>query len=456
MGVPRQPQGPARSRSPPSDPAARTQRSMTNDADPSLPSRSNSMLDEPPDRARRMRLAATMLLVAMAAIFILAFGLEDRHWAWGFVLAFSEAALVGGLADWFAVTALFRHPLGIPIPHTAIIPRKKDRIAETMADFLQRHFLTPEVVARRLQTTNIARLAGDYLTGSAGTGEGRIRAGAANLLVELLESLDPDRLGARVKAGLAQLLARIEVAPLLGQMLAAAIADGRHRPLIDGIIRWAGLALEDNEEMVRSMVRDRANALLRFTGLDERLAKSVLDGLYRMLAEILVDPNHPLRLKVDEWLAGLAHDLQHDAEMRAKVERMKADLLANPSLGNWWMGVWERLRHALIDMARGKSGGFGETVGASMAELGANLRDDPALQHQVNRFARRTIVGLVSRYGNQIVGLVSDTVKRWDATTITERMENAVGRDLQFIRINGTLVGGLVGVTLHTITLLFA
>jgi len=401
-----------------------------------------------------MRTVATMLLVAMAGLFALALAMEDRHPLWGFVLAFAEAAMVGGLADWFAVTALFRHPLGIPIPHTAIIPLKKNRIADTMADFLQRHFLTPSVVARRLRDTNLARVAGDYLSGHAGGSESRIRAGAANLLVELLESLDPERLGARVKAGLAQTVARIDIAPLLGQMLAGAIADGRHRPLIDGILRWAGLALEDNEDMVRKMVQARANALLRWTGLDERLADSVLDGLYRMLAEILVDPEHPLRRKVEEGLASLGHDLQHDPEMREKVERMKNELLANPALGSWWMGVWERIRHALIGMARNPDAALSGQLGASLAELGAHLREDQALQLQVNRFARRTIVGVVSRYGEQIVRLVSDTVKRWDAGTITGRVEAAVGRDLQFIRINGTLVGGLVGLAIHTVTLL--
>ena len=139
----------------------------------------------------------------MAALFALALAMQGRSPGWGFVLAFAEAAMVGGLADWFAVTALFRHPLGLPIPHTAIIPTKKDRIADTMAEFLQRHFLTPAVVSRRLRDTNIARAAGDYLTGtSRGSGQGRLRSGAANLIVELLQSLDPERLGARVKAGL--------------------------------------------------------------------------------------------------------------------------------------------------------------------------------------------------------------------------------------------------------------
>ncbi|WAT17252.1 DUF445 domain-containing protein [Aurantiacibacter sp. MUD11] len=406
----------------------------------------------PPDRARRMRITATLLLVAMAAIFLLAHNMLTVHPVWGYVHAFAEAAMVGGLADWFAVTALFRHPLGIPIPHTAIIPENKDRIADTMAQFLRSNFLTPVVVARRMREMNVAKAAGDFLVKGGDTTEGRLRAGAAELLVELLESLDPDRLGMQVKAGLARQAEKIEIAPLLGKMLEAAIADDRHRPLMDGMIRWAGLTLEDNEEMVRDIVQQRANAVIRWTGLDGRLANSVLDGLYRLLAEILVDPEHPLRGKVQEGLEKLAHDLQHDPETRAKVERMKNDLLDNPAVADWWMGVWERLRKSLIDMVRNPDRAMDGQMGHSLAELGKTLQSDPALQLQVNRFARRTLVGMVNRYGEQIVSLVSTTVKSWDASTVTGRIERAVGRDLQFIRINGTLVGGLVGVTIHFLT----
>lgn len=409
----------------------------------------------PPDRARRMRITAAALLVAMAGVFILAHSQEGTHWAWGFVRAFAEAGMVGGLADWFAVTALFRHPLGIPIPHTAIIPANKDRIAETMAGFLRRNFLTPTVVARRMREMNVAKAAGEFLIQRRRGDVGRVSAGAAGLFAELLETLDPERLGTQVRAGLARQAEKIEVSPLIGKMLEAAIADNRHRPLIDGLIRWAGLTLEDNEEIVRQMVQARANALLRWTGLDERLSNSVLDGLYRLLAEILVDPEHPLRNKVEEGLHKLARDLQHDAELRSKVEQAKADLLANPALGQWWMGVWERLRQSLIESARNPDKALAGQFGASMAELGNTLRSDPALQLQVNRLARRTLVGVVTRYGEQIVRLVSETVKRWDARTVTDRIENAVGRDLQFIRINGTLVGGLVGVTIHALTRLF-
>jgi uncharacterized membrane-anchored protein YjiN (DUF445 family) len=402
-----------------------------------------------------MRRAATGLLVAMAALFALARSQQGTHPAWEWVLAFTEAAMVGGLADWFAVTALFRHPLGLPIPHTAIIPENKDRIANSMARFLQSNFLIPTVVARRMRSMNLARALGDFLTRpNDGSELSRIRGGAGELVADVLESLDPERLGGQVKAGLLHQLEKLEISPLLGQMLSAAIADRRHLPLLDALVRWAGLTLEDNEEMVRQIIHEKANAVIRWTGLDERLANSVLDGLYRLLAEVLVDPDHPLRRKIEQGLEQLARDLQHDEAMRDKVEGMKNDLLANPALGTWWTGVWERMRVALIASARDPRGGLGGSMTSMFGELGEALRADPALQRQVNRFARRTAVGIATRYGGQIVELVSETVKRWDARTVSARIEGAVGRDLQFIRVNGTLVGGLVGVLIHLLNTL--
>ena len=401
-----------------------------------------------------MRLVATGLLAAMAAAFLLLRSFGGTHAAWGYAIAFTEAAMVGGLADWFAVTALFRHPLGLPIPHTAIIPENKDRIADTMAAFLRENFLTPVVVARRLIGFNLAGAAAGILTEPNRGAHSRFGEGAANMLADILESLDPERLGTQVRAALAQHLTRLEVSPLIGQMLAATIADKRHLPVVDSLIRWAGLTIEDNEELVRDMVKRRANALLRWTGLDARIADSVLDGIYKLLAEVLVDPDHPLRHKVEQGMEKLAHDLVHDPAMRAKVEQAKNDLIANPALADWWQGVWERIRLALIDAARNPEAALAVQLGGALAELGRALRDDPRLQMQVNRFARRTIVGVASRYGDEIVGLVSETVKRWDAATVTGRIEGAVGRDLQFIRINGTLVGGLMGVAIHAVDVL--
>ncbi len=400
------------------------------------------------------------MLAAMAVIFIATHGLAvTGHPAWGYLNAFAEAAMVGGLADWFAVTALFRHPLGLPIPHTAIIPENKDRIADTMAAFLRENFLTPAVVARRMAVMNVAKAAGEFLAASPERGpkgdivdeRSRITSGAAELLAEVLESLDPDRLGNQVRSGLAGQLSKLDVAPLAGRMIETAMADKRHQPLIDGFVRWAGLTLEDNEETIREVIHQRVAGVLRWAGIDKTISSSVLDGLYKLLAEVLVNPDHPLRGKIEEGLAKLGQDLQHDPATREKVEEMKRDLIANPAVAVWWTGVWERMRQSLIRRARDPESGMGEEMRSMLAELGGALQQDARLQHQINRFARRTMVGVATRYGDQIVRLVSETVKRWDARTITDRVEGAVGRDLQFIRINGTLVGGLVGITLHAL-----
>lgn len=409
----------------------------------------------PPDTARNMRITATLMLVLMAGLFLLSKQYLEFHPGWGYLHAFAEAAMVGGIADWFAVTALFRHPLGIPIPHTAIIPTNKNRIADTMADFLRSNFLTPAVVARRMHNMNMARAMGEFLEQPTQGSQSRIGAGAAELIAGIFESLDPERLGGQVRTGLKQQMAKLEVSPLAGQMLSTTIADRKHLPLIDALVRWSGLTLEDNEEMVREMISERANGLLRWTGLDERLSSSVLDGLYRLLAEVLIDPDHPLRDKIEQGLQELAQNLIHDPEMRAKVERMKNELIENEAVADWWQGVWERIRGGMIRMARNPDTVLGGQIGESLAELGKALREDALLQTQINRFARRTAVGIATRYGDQIVQLVSETVRRWDAQTITDRIEGAVGRDLQFIRINGTMVGGLVGVTIHFLDSLF-
>ncbi len=408
-----------------------------------------------PDRTRRMRIIATGLLLAMAAAFLLlrrfAGAYPEHSQLWGYALAFTEAAMVGGLADWFAVTALFRHPLGIPIPHTAIIPENKDRIAATMAAFLRDNFLTPVVIARRMHGYNIAAATGSYLADPGQGGQSRLRAGAANLLGDMLESLDPEQLGTLVKAGLRGQLERIDLAPLLGQLLAAAIADRRHLPMLEGLIRRAALTIEDNESLVRAIIHRQANTLLRWTGLDEKLANTALDGLYRLLAETLVDPNHPLRAKVEEGLEQLAGDLLHDPQMQERVRAFKAEVLANPVMARWFDGFWERLRGAMLRAARYPQGALSGGLGASIGEFGSALKTDARLQLLVNRFARRTVVGIATRYGEEIVRLVSETVRRWDARTVTDRIEAAVGRDLQFIRLNGTLVGGMVGLVLHAV-----
>jgi len=382
----------------------------------------------------------------MAGLFGLA---RARDWPW--VRAFAEAAMVGGLADWFAVTALFRHPLGLPIPHTAIIPANKDRIADSLAGFLRANFLTTQVVARRLGRLDLAGAVGGFLADPRSSGQPRLRQGAAALMTDLLQSLPGEQVGAMLKSTVRGQLERMDLAPLLGQLLDSAITDGRHRPVMVAMLRWTGLTLEANEDLLRQMIHERANALIRWTGLDETLANAILDGLYRLLAECIIDETHPLRGKLEEMLAGLAHDLREDPAMRAKVAAMKADVLANPAMGAWIDGLWDRARAALLGALADPQGLLDGRLGGGLASLGRALQTDARLRHQVNRYARRALAGIAVRHGAGIVALVSDTVKRWDARTVTLRIEGAVGRDLQFIRINGTLVGGLVGVGLHAL-----
>ena len=403
---------------------------------------------EVPPGLRRMRLIATGLLVAMAALFLVARAFQDVHPVIGYARAFAEAAMVGGLADWFAVTALFRHPLHLPIPHTAIIPRNKDRIAGALASFLRDNFLIPGVVARRMRRLDLAGAAGRWLASPPG-GNGRLRAGASRLAADMLESLDQERLGGMVKGAVAARLRSIDVAPLLGQTLAAAIAEDRHVPLLDGMIRWAARALAVNEHLIREMVHERAGSLMRWTGLDETLANKIIDGLDKLLRDMAEDPGHPLRIKAEDGLANLAGNLQFDAELRAKVEAFKIEMLDNPALQRWIDGMWEASRAALLRIARDPEAAMAGKLGEAIRQLGATLQEDRRLASTINRFARRAAVGTAADYGDDIVRLVSDTIRGWDARTITGRLENAVGRDLQYIRINGTVVGGLVGVLIH-------
>jgi uncharacterized membrane-anchored protein YjiN (DUF445 family) len=401
--------------------------------------------------ARPMRMLATAMLAGMAAIFVAATGLEAQHPAWGFVRAFAEAGLVGGIADWFAVTALFRHPLGIPIPHTAIVPRNKDRIGDALASFLRDNFLTPRVVARRMRSLDVAGAAGRFLAQPPAAGDGRLRRGGSRLLADILEALDQERVGGMVKTALAQRIRNIEVAPLLGQTLEAAITSERHVPMVDSIVGWAGRTLDANEDLIRDMVHQRAGRFLRMVGLDEKLADAIVDGLRKLTIDMALDPDHPVRAKAEEGLANLARSLQCDPDTRAKVESWKSDMVENEAVSAWLDGIWEKARAGLLKSARDPDAALAGRFGDALRQLGETLQTEPKLKAAINQFARRATVGIVDSYGDGIVKLVSETVRSWDATTVSERLEGAVGRDLQYIRINGTLVGGLVGLVLHTI-----
>jgi len=400
--------------------------------------------------ATGMKVVATGLLLVMAIVFAASRALQPAYPWLSYVKAFAEAAMVGGLADWFAVTALFRHPLGLPIPHTAIIPRNKDRIGEALANFLRENFLIPSVVARRMRNIDVAAAAGRFLQTPASEGT-RIRAGASRLIADIFESLDDERLGGIVKTAISSRLRSMEVSPLLGHALASAINEDRHVPMLEAAIRWMARALDANEPLIREMVHKKANWVLKLAALDTKLADAIIDGLRKLTAEMSTDPAHPVRMKVEEALAQLANDLQTRPETRERVEAMKEQLLDNRSVGLWIDALWQKGRESMIRAARNPDAVLAGKLGEALKSMGTTLERDTRIRIAINRFARRAVVGMAASYGGSIVKLVSETIRSWDARTVTARLEAAVGRDLQYIRINGTLVGGLVGLILHVL-----
>ncbi len=423
---------------------------MVNASAPPPPLPALSRFNPAQPGARGMKIAATGLLVVMAALYFTARGFEDTYPWLAWVKAFAEAAMVGGLADWFAVTALFRHPLGLPIPHTAIIPRNKDRIGVALATFLRENFLIAPVVARRMRKLDIAGAVGRFLRTPDGEGT-RMRHGASRLIADIFEGLDDERLGGILKGAVSSRLRAMEVSPLLGHALASAINEDRHVPMLEAAIRWTATTLDANESLIREMVHKRASWILKVAGLDTRLADAIVDGLRKLTVEMATDPAHPVRVKVEQALADLANDLQSDPDTRARVEAIKDELLANPSVGLWLDALWTKGREAIIRAARNPDAAMAGKLGEVLRSMGATLESDPQIRAAINQFARRAVAGMAASYGGSIVTLVSETIRSWDAGTVTARLEAAVGRDLQYIRINGTLVGGLVGLVLHAL-----
>ena len=243
----------------------------------------------------------------------------------------------------------------------------------------------------------------------------------------------------------------MEISPLLGHALASAINEDRHVPMLEASIRWMARALDANEPLIREMVKKKANWVLKLAGFDTKLADAILDGLRKLTAEMSTDPAHPVRMKVEEALVQLANDLQTRPETRERVEAMKEQLLDNRSVNLWLDTVWQKGREAIVRAARNPDAAMAGKLGEVLNSMGATLEMDARIRTSINRFVRRAAAGMAASYGSSIVKLVSETIRSWDARTVTARLESAVGRDLQYIRINGTIVGGLVGLAIYAL-----
>jgi uncharacterized membrane-anchored protein YjiN (DUF445 family) len=400
-----------------------------------------------------MRRLATGLLLVMVLLYLVARAQEqaDVHFAWGFVRAFAEAAMIGGLADWFAVTAIFRRPLGLPIPHTAVIPKNQGRIADALGAFIADNFLQPDLVRARVAERDLAGGLARFLADPDHSA--RLARGAVSAIPPLLDTLDDETVAAFLRRQAVERGREARVSPGAGRILRALTEQGRHHPVVDAGLAEAWKALAINEPEIRARVRERTAPLWRLIKLDKQSADAIVGALADTLRAAATDPGHPLRVQATEALHRFARNLEHDPALQARVEAIKDDLLAHPAVQAYLDGVWgaakAQLRADCLDPDSRLAGALAEALTA----LGRGLLEEAPVREALNERLRGAIVDLAGRHGPDVARIVSETVRGWDAKTVVDKLEQNVGRDLQYIRVSGTLIGGAVGLALHAVSL---
>lgn len=390
---------------------------------------------------RRQRAVATGLLLLMAALFVATHLTPDRGFWIALVGAGAEAALVGGLADWFAVTALFRRPLGLPIPHTALVPRKKDELAAGLAAFIERHFLAPDVIVAKLRALDLVTMAARWLAQRRNAEMAAERLLAA--LPAIMNSLRDQELRRLVRRVAQAQLARTELAPILGRILRLLTENRQHHLLFDQALELIHRLLLENYERIHEMVGERSRWWVP-RSIDRRMARAIMSGLIDFLAE-LRDEDHPARQRFDEAVADLADRLEHSAEMRDAVERIKAQFLGSTVVQDYLGSLWDEIRHAVLRDLASPVPRSRRVLAGAFAALGRTVMEDAAIRDRLRLRFETVVTRFVVPWRREIGALIIEVIARWDARTVTERLELEVGRDLQFIRINGTIVGALVG-----------
>lgn len=402
-------------------------------------------------RLRVMRGWASGLLVLATIVFVVARFFEATYPWVGFIRATAEASLVGGLADWFAVTAIFRHPLGIPIPHTAIVPSQKDRIGRTLGNFLKNHFLNREVIAAEVRSLRLSERIAHWLRDPDNSRRlaGQLAAGLARAIQEL-----PER---EVKALIQRnALARVQttnVAPIMGNLLALVTSENRHHELLDEVLDLVSRAVAEHRDVIKGRLR-RESPWWMPGPLDQAIAKQLLAAVEGTVAEIRANVNHPVRRRFDSAVADFIERLRHSPEVSARADALKEQFLSSAVIEEFVAGLWDAVRSSAARYASDPSPEHPDALAVGITSAGDSLLANEALREELDEFLTSQIATALERHRERIADLVARTVATWDPEVATKRLEMAIGSDLQYIRINGTLVGGLVGLLLHTLMVL--
>ena len=407
-------------------------------------------------RARRLSAArrrATALLVGATALFVAVTVVGAHGTLLGYLQAGAEASMVGGIADWFAVTALFRRPLGLPIPHTALIVERKDQFAATLGQFVQENFLNADVLAERIRAVRLVPRLAAWLADEANAA--RFAGHAADLVVNVAEALRDEDVQRVLTAELTRAVDAVEVAPLAGRALEAIIAEGHHAELFNTIVSAADRYLASHHEELRERFQAESPRWA-----PEPVYRLVFDRLYHRLRQRLVamaaDPDDPTRRQFEEWIAGLPGRLETSPELRERGERLKRDILGSAELRDWSSSLWQKAKDTLRTQAADPESELRHQLAAALVAAGQRLGSDERLQEGLERVIESGARALADQFHDELADLVTGTIERWDATQTSSQLELLLGPDLQYIRINGTVVGAGVGLALHAIALALA
>lgn len=398
------------------------------------------------DKLRRAQWLATGLLAAMAVLFIVTSLVLPTYPQVGIVWAFSEAALIGGLADWFAVTALFRRPLGLPIPHTAIVPTRKNEIGRALAQFIGEHFLVRDAVERRLAQVDLAVRLGAWL--ERDDNARMLSRDSAIALDWLMRSVDSAELRGAMKESLAELLEEAPLHEALAALIDALIAGNNAQALIDQLVQFGRDQLERNKATIRTRIEQRSPWWMpKF--VDEEIYDQLVAEFEQLLNEIGDDPTHPARTGFNHRLQSLKDRLIHDVDLVEKGRQLRADFFSHPSVKAYARALWDRARVTLRDSLADPESAIRLGIEREIRQIGQLLHDDEAARNRLNSWLREIVIYVVENYRDRLTSIISDTVEDWDAESTSKRIELHIGKDLQYIRVNGTIVGGLVGILIY-------
>ena len=402
----------------------------------------------------RMKAFATSLLIIAALVYVFARRMEATTDAavWGYVRAAAEAGVVGGLADWFAVTALFRRPLRLPIPHTALIPNKKDQLGDSLSNFVHSNFMSEDNVRNKILAAQPAAQIGRYL--QQDSHRERIVAEGAALGTELVNGIDDQQAQLLVRNMVFSQLSSSAWGPPAGRLLAASLEAEEHHQVVDSLLTALHRWLLENRDGIATVIADRGpvsqDGPIRW--LHERIGYKGADVLAQWVHQMRDNPQDPARQQLDAALNRLAEHMQSDPAMVERVEGWKAAVLQHPETQRTVSMAWPAVKELLLEALADPESDLRQRADSYLADLGVRLDQDQEFAGQVDERIANAAGFLVRRYGESAVQLISETVRRWDGEQAARRIENAVGRDLQFIRINGTVVGALAGLVIYTLS----